>query len=95
MKEENKVYLFGAYRALQKDGKTGLGNFLYQYEHLPSIKQLIERLEEDKPPIESVVITNLQFITKEQYYALLGEKPDEQQSELLDKKATDWLNFRK
>lgn len=26
MKEENKVYLFGAYRALHKDGKTGFGN---------------------------------------------------------------------
>lgn len=86
---KDKVYIFGAYRALQKDGKTGFGNFLHQNENTPSIEQLVEALKKDKPPIESVVITNLQFLTKEQNYALKGEKPDEQQSDLLNKKVTD------
>lgn len=81
MKE--KVHLFGAYMSIEKDHKTiGHGNFIHQYEHTPCIGELTNVLKKDEPLIDTVVILNLQFLTKEQYYALKGEKPDEQQLEL-------------
>jgi len=63
---KDKIYLFGAYMSIEKDHKTiGHGNFIHQYEQMPSIGYLTNVLKKDEPLIDSVVILNMQFLTKE------------------------------
>lgn len=80
MKE--KVYLFGAYLSVRQDGQKGWGNFIFEFTSMPSYEDLKQEIKKRNNGFDDLVIINLKFLTKEQYYALKGEKPDEQQSEL-------------
>lgn len=80
MKE--KVYLFGAYFGTKKDGSQEIGNYLHEYQSMPSIDEMRNTIRKGNEELSSAIVLNMQFLTKEQFYALKGEKPNEQQSEL-------------
>lgn len=84
-----KVYLFGAFLGLQTNGQKGYGNFILGFKAMPSYEEIKQELKMRNDGVNDLVIISMQFITSEQFYALKGEKPDNPQSELLDKKIDD------
>ena len=84
-----KVYLFGAFLGLQTNGQKGYGNFILGFKAMPSYEEIKQELKMRNDGVNDLVIISMQFITSEQFYALKGEKPDNPQSELLDKKVTE------
>lgn len=80
MKEENKVYLFGAYFGNKKDGSRVFANYILVFQSMPSLYDIMNELKRGDKELVISTILSMQFLTKEQYYALKGEKPDEQQS---------------
>ena len=84
-----KVYLFGAFLGLQTNGQKSYGNFILGFKAMPSYEEIKQELKMRNDDVNDLVIISMQFITSEQFYALKGEKPDNPQSELLDKKIDD------
>lgn len=75
MKE--KVYLFGAYFGTKKDGSQEIGNYLHEYQSMPSIDEMRNTIRKGNEELSSAIVLNMQFLTKEQFYALKGEEKQE------------------